>query len=231
MKKALLAIFILASGFKIFADETWQDALGRMPLGVHITELNRTNGIPAMLNAFQSNSVVKALVVMPGAADDFVFYRRAHATLTSANPTLADAVVALTNQTYIRAEFRSPFLLLYTSEDSLGPIAVIKNKSTAAKLRARMVPDRMVFCDSNWDYVRPALQKKLSVGIRPFSNAPDSWHFWPNNFAACGLTQWELLEAAALSGKTTFTVHWLTVDFKLDTRAGPMPPLKKFPAQ
>ena len=231
MKSALLVIFIFVLGSHIFATETWQDALSRMPLGTNVTELNRTNGIATMLNAFQSNSVVKALIFMPGAADDFVFYRRAHATLTNANPTLADAVVALTNQTYIQAEFRSPFLLLYTTEDSLGPISVIKNKSTAAKLQARLVPGRMVFCDSNWDDTRPAVQKKLSVGVRPFANAPDSWHFWPNNFAAYGLTQWELLEAVALSGKTTFTAHWLTADFKLDTRAGPVQQLKKFPAQ
>lgn len=231
MKILLLAILILAVGLseRAFADKSWQDALSRMPLGGNISELKRTNGIPTMLNAFQSNSVVKALIFMPGAADDFVFYRRAHATLTNENPSLLDAVTALTNQTHIRVEFRPPFLLLYTTEDTLEPIVAVKSKSTAAKLQARVIPGRIYFCDSLWDDARTTLRKKLSVSVRPFSNAPDSEHIWPANFAAYDLTQWELLEAVARSTKTTFALHWLTVDFKLDARMGSVENLKSFP--
>jgi hypothetical protein len=231
MKFVLLAILMLvALGCgKAVADESWQDALGRMPLGGRITELSRTNAIPLMLNAFQSNGVVKAFIFMPGAADDFVFFRRAHAALTNSNPTLADAIIALTNQTHIRAEFRAPFLLLYTTQDSLDPIITIKSKSTAAKLQSRVVTERIELCDCNWDFVRPQLQSKLSVGLRPFPNDPSTWHFWPQNFAACGVTQWELLEAIALSGKTTLTLHWLTAHYILDTRNGPVENLESFP--
>jgi hypothetical protein len=229
--KTALAIFIFVTGFWIstFADESWQQALSQMPLGTGAKELSRTNCIPLMLNAFQSNSVVKALIFMPGAADEFVFLRRAHAVITNANPSLADAIVALTNQTYIHADFRPPFLLLYTTEDDLEPIAIVKNKSSASKLRARTVPGRMVLCDSNWDYSRRAVAKKVSITVLPFADDPGSWHFWPNNFAACGVTQWELLEALALSGKTTFKLHWLTADYALDMRSGPVQNLKSFP--
>ena len=194
-----------------------------MPLGAGVTELSRTNCIPLLLNAFQSNDVVKAIIFMPGATDEISFFRRAHATLSGPNSSLADAIVGLTNQSYIRVDFRPPFLLLHTTEDPLDPIAVARNKSTAAKLQDRIVPDRLVFNDCEWDNLRAALKKKLSVSLRPLSNAPDSWHFYRNNFAACGLTQWQLLEAIALSSQTTFTVHWLTADFRLDTRAGPTP--------
>jgi hypothetical protein len=229
--KAALAIFIFVAGLCIsaFADENWQQALSRMPLGTSTKELGRTNAIPLILNAFQSNSVVKALIFMPGAADEFVFLRRSHATLTNANPSLMDAITALTNQTYIRAEFRSPFLLLYTTQDQLEPITIVKSKSTSKKLRARLVSDLIVLCDSNWDYSRRAVAKKVSVTVLPFADASSSWHFWPNNFAACGVTQWELLEALALSGKTTFTLHWLTVRYALDLRSGPVQNLKSFP--
>jgi hypothetical protein len=232
MRMILAVIIIVIAGIsgRASADESWQDALSKMPLGTDVTQLSRTNAIPVLLNAFQSNRVVKALIFMPGAADEFVFLRRAHARLTKANPSLTDAIVALTNQTYIQAEFRPPFLLLYTTQDTLGPIAVIKNKSAANRLRARTVPGRMVFCDSNWDYTRRAVAKKLSLGMLPFADGPDSSHFWPNNFAASGLTQWELLEAVALSGKTTFTVHWLTPDFQLDMRSGPVPDPSTLPA-
>lgn len=201
----------------------WFTALSRMPLGARVTELDRTNCISLMLNAFQSNGVVKALIFMPGATDELEFFRRAHATLSAINPSLADAIGAITNQTYIQADFRPPFLLLHTTEDALDPIAAVRNKATAARLQARVVPDRLVFDDCEWDDLRSALKKKLSVGLRPFSNSPDSWHFYRHNFAACGLTQWQLLNAIAMSGQTTFTVHWLTADFKSDMRAGPTP--------
>ena len=75
-----------------------------------------------MLDAFQSNAVVKALIFMPGATDELYFFRRAHAKLTNANPSLLDAIVALTNQTYIQATFQPPLLLLHTTEDPLDGI-------------------------------------------------------------------------------------------------------------
>ncbi|HEY3931662.1 MAG TPA: hypothetical protein VGM58_04765 [Verrucomicrobiae bacterium] len=232
MKIARIIFLILALSFcgKVFAGETWQDALSKMPLDANVTELNRTNCVSLMLNAFESNDVVKALIFMPGATDEIYFFRRARATLTNSNPSLLDAVAALTNQTFIRATFQPPLLLLHTTEDSLDGFTTTKNKSTAKKLREKIISDRIVFNDADWDTVRAALNKKLSVGLRPFSNAPDSWHFYRHNFAACGVTEWEMLESIALAGKTAFTVHWRTAEFKLDERKGAAPQLKKFPA-
>ena len=201
-----------------------------MPLGTNATELTRTNCVSLMLNAFQSNAVVKALVFLPGATDELYFFRRAHAQLTNAHPSLLDAVVALTNQTYIQAAFQPPLLLLRTTEDPANLVTVVKNKSTATKLRWRPVPDRVVFIDAGWDEVRTVLGKKLSVGLRPFSNTPDSWHFYRHNFAACGVTEWEMLEAIALTDKTAFTVHWRTVDFQIDRRSGAVPGIKNLRA-
>lgn len=212
-----------------FAGEPWQAALAQMPLAVPATELNRTNCVPLMLNAFQSNGVVKALVFMPGATDELYFFRRAHAVLTNTHPTLLDAVTALTNQTYIQATFQPPLLLLHTTEDALDGFATVKSERTAAKLRRKIIPDRLVFNDTEWDSVRAKVNGKLSVGLRPFSGAPESWHFYRHSFAACGVTDWEMLEAIALAGKTTFTVHWLTADFKADTRTGVTPRLETFP--
>ena len=213
------------------AGESWQDTLNRMPLGTVVTKLNRTNCVPLMLNAFQSNGVVKALIFMPGATDELYFFRRARATLTSANPSLLDAVTALTNQTHIQATFQPPFLLLHTTEDSLDVIAVVKNESTAAKLHQRLVPGRVQLMDADWQDVRDAVNGKLHIGLRPFPNALETWHFYRHNFAACGVTDWEMLETLALAGKTTFTVNWLTAEFQPDTRAGVVPKLEKFPVR
>lgn len=225
MKTISLAVVILIASISlpVFADQGWQDALSRMPLGAHITELNQTNCIPLVLNAFQSNGVVKAIIFMPGATDELYFFKRARAKLSSSNPSLTDAIIALTHQSYIQADFRPPLLVLHTTEDAVDPIAIVRNKSTVAKLQAGIIPDRFVFVDSEWDDVRAALKKKLSVSLRPFPNAPISWHFYRHNFAACGVTQWQMLEAVAMAGQTKFTVHWLTADFESDMRTGPTP--------
>jgi hypothetical protein len=138
--------------------------------------------------------------------------------------------VALTNQTYIQATFHPPLLVLHTTEDPLDTIAIVKNGSMATKLHEKTIPDLVVFNDSGWDDVRAVLNKKLSVSLRPFSNAPESWHFYRHNFAACGVTEWEMLEAIALTDKTKFTVHWLKVDFQLDQRSGGVPGIENLHA-
>ena len=92
-------------------------------------ELNRTNCVEILLGAyFQSNEVVKALVFMPGATDELYLFRRARAVLTASNSSLHDAVAALTNQTFIHATFRTPFLLLHTGEDPIEPDNTIQDQ-------------------------------------------------------------------------------------------------------
>src|SRR2546423_3583991 len=56
------------------ATELWESSLSTMPLANQVTELNSTNCIAAMLNALRSNYLVKGLVFMPGATDEFYFF-------------------------------------------------------------------------------------------------------------------------------------------------------------
>jgi hypothetical protein len=121
----MVCAWLAATGATAMAEETWQSALARMPLGTNITQLNRTNCVPLMLGAFQSNGVVKALIFMPGATDEIYFFRRMRAALTNSNPTMLDAVNALTNQTYIQAAFRPPLLLLHSTEDALDVMSSV----------------------------------------------------------------------------------------------------------
>ena len=88
------------------------------------------------------------------------------------------------------------------------------------------MPGRVLLNDADWGAVRAALKGKLSVGLRPFENAAETWHFYRHSFAACGVTDWEMLETLALAGKTTFTVNWLTADFQPDRREGVPPKLE-----
>src|SRR6266478_1597228 len=101
--RAIFCVLVLAiTSVSSRAADDWPAALARMPLAGHVAQLNRTNCVEIMLNAFQSNSIVKALIFMPGATDEFYMFRRARAELTNAHPSLLDAVCALTNQTLIR---------------------------------------------------------------------------------------------------------------------------------
>ena len=189
-----------------------------MPLPKETHQLNRTNCVEVMLGALQSNQVVKALIFMPGATDEFYMYRRAQAQMTNGSPSLLEAVDALTNQTRIRGTFHPPMLLLHTDEDLAEPKIAIQDEPTADKLRrARLIPH--VLCnDSTWDYLQPILRWSLKIDIRPWRNSSESWHFYRLSFAGWGLNGWEGLEAAALAGKTKFTVKRKIVVFELDRR-------------
>src|ERR1017187_2211504 len=122
MTRRPLCLSLCLLHFALGAAETCQAALSRMPLGTNVTQLNRSNCVGIMLRAFRSNDVVKALVFMPGATDEFYFFRRAKADLTNNPASLLDALSALTNQSLIRATFRPPLLLLHTAEDLLEPV-------------------------------------------------------------------------------------------------------------
>jgi hypothetical protein len=229
MKSFLLASLICALGANALSQDSWQSALSKIPLNSNATELNRTNCVALMLGAFQSNGVVKAIVFMPGSTDELYFFRRVHAGLTNVNPSLLDAVTALTNQTYIQATFRPPLLLLHTTEDFLDGFAIVKNEATAKKLHEKFIAERIIFNDADWDALRARVNHKLSIGLRPFSGAAESWHFFRHDFVACGVSDWEMLEAIALAGKTTFAVNWRTATFAPDTRHGITPRIEIFP--
>ncbi|MCX6922150.1 MAG: hypothetical protein NT154_02855 [Verrucomicrobia bacterium] len=224
-----LCLFICLVQFALGAAETWQAALDRMPLGTNVTQLNRTNCVGIMLRAFQSNDVVKALIFMPGATDEFYLFRRAKADLPQSPVSLLAAVIALTNQTHIQVTFRPPLLLLHTSQDLLEPVIQIQHQPTADKLKqARFVPHGL-YNDRDWDAVQPALKSSLRVDLLPWPRSRDSWHFYRHSFAEWNLSGWEVLQATALAGQTTFTVRRKQVVFERDTRPRVAPRVESFP--
>jgi len=223
-----LAVLSLTLAGPLAAQTTWQEEFAKMPLAEKVTELNRTNCAKVMLGAFQRNPAVKGLVFMPGATDEFYFFRRARATLTNRAPTLLDAVLALTNQTYIRATLRPPLLLLHTAEDPLDPIIVIQDPRTADRLHKKHFEKHGVFDDCNWDFMQPILAFDLDTKMLPGLNAFESHHFFRHSFAEFDLNGWDALQAVALAGKTEFTVQRKKVVFANDPRviavAVPPPP-------
>jgi len=178
-----------------------------MPLGGPVAQLDRTNCIPLMLRSFQSNDTVKALIFMPGATDEFYMFRRAKAVLTNREPTMLDAVVALTNQTLIRLAFHPPFLLLHSDEDPLDVLVHLEYPRAVERFKARPFIPHALFVDDDWNILQPALKQATGVEIRPWRDSTHSYHFYRHSYAAWNLDSWEALQATALAGKTTLTVR------------------------
>ncbi len=195
-----------------------------MPLTPAVKQLNRTNVAEVLLGSLRSNSTVKALVLMPGATDEFYFFRRADAVLTASPPTLLDAVRALTNQTQIRARFRAPALLLHTAEDPLEPMITVEDGAAARRLRERRFLPSFRFNDHDWDFVQPKLAETLggrTGGATEFLPPPrttDSWHFFRHAVVGWNLDGWETLEVIALANKTVVTIRRNRVIFQGDER-------------
>jgi len=177
--------------------------------------LNRDNAIPALLQAFQSNNTVKALVFLPGVSDDFYLINRGLPKLNLRAENLLDAIVALTNATPMRVAFRPPFLLLHVSRDKLEPSLTIKHKATAERLNQQSSLGRELWVDTHWREVQPQLQTLLHMKVLPPAASRDAWHFARHNLAACNLADWDLLAALSLTGKTTVTVRKSQVVFAL----------------
>ena len=230
MTRLLLALVLICSS-AIAGETDWTKALAAMPLGTNVGVLNHTNCAEVLLNRFQSNAAVKALIFTPGATDELYFFRRVNVTLTNVNPTMLDAIVTLTNQSPLRVTNKGVFLLLYSCEDVLELDIKIQHAKTEEKIRAGKSLPHLLMIDRDWTQFLTVTQKKISPTLWPFPHTRQSWHFYRHTFAGWNLTPWETLEAAAYSGKTKFTVVRGQVNFELDVRVNELPKLDRFPGR
>lgn len=201
----------------------WRGELAAMPMRADLRALDETNCAPAMLEAFRGGNSVRALIFMPGATDELYFFHRVNVQLPSAGVTLADAVVALTNQTRIKAAWRAPFLILHTDEDPLDTIARIEDATAAERIKAARVSLNSRFDDRDWGAIQPMLVKTLGVEIAPGPDSYKSHHFYRHSFAVSELSGWELLQAVALAGKTGFRIAANQILFEGDSRVMAVP--------
>jgi len=222
---------LMLSHWTAVANQDWPSVLKQMPLGTGPVLLSRTNCAQLILGGFQSNATVKALVFMPGATDELYFFKRVEATVTNLSPTLYDAVIALTNQSHLRAVFRPPLLLLHSEEDVLNLDVTIQHQRTAEKLQTGKPVPHLAVIDRDWTQLLKVMKKRIGPNLIPYEGTSDSWHFYRHTFASWHLSQWETLEACALAGKTKFTVIRNGVVFQLDQRVGTVPKLERFPGR
>lgn len=213
-----VASFLVTCPVFLRASESWQEALAKMPLRTSVTQLTKTNAVEVMLEAFQENDAAKALILMPGATDEFYFFNRGNARLTNSSPSLLDAITALTNQTLIHVTFRAPFILLHSVEDPLEPLFKIEDEKTFQRIRKKKFRPFILYNDRDWDFILPTLTFHLDTKILPGQYSHESHHFYRHSFAAYNLNGFEILEALAFAGKTQFTIEKKKVLFEGDKR-------------
>lgn len=177
-----------------------------MPLPSAALPLNRENCIPVMLAAFQSNSIVKALIFLPGVTDDFYLVNRGKPLDLRAG-NLVEALIALTNTTDIRVSFQSPSLLVHLDRDRAVPIVQSKHAATATRLQISAPLRRVLFCDRPWTSLQPELSRLLGLKLLPIAKSREAAHLTRVNFAGWGLTDCELLGALSLASRTTVTIQ------------------------
>jgi hypothetical protein len=208
------------SAVSLATGQNWQDALAQMQMPPTAPALNRSNCIPAMLRAFQPDRTVKALVFLPGVADDFYLIHRDAPPLNLQAHTLLEAVAALTNTTAVRVTFRAPLLLLHLDRDSVDPAFSTKSRSTADRLAGQHSLPQALFVDRPWDTLQPELKNAFRLNFQPKIKSPEAQHLIRVNLAGWHLTDWEWLTALALSSRTTCRVSRNRVSF--EPNAGPL---------
>jgi hypothetical protein len=217
--KTIVCFFALMflPGLTVFGQATWQEALARMKLPGEGNPVERENVISRILQGFQANAVVKAIIVLPAVSDDLYLINRDKPKLGLRATNLAETILLLTNATEIRVTFRAPFLLLHRGGDTLAPEYKVEDAVAVERLRNESHFSHALFLDLHWKKLRPVLNKALRPSIYPWSTSEESWHFARHYLAGWNLTDWELLSAVALSGNTTFTVAKRRVTFRCRT--------------
>lgn len=207
---AVSAVFAATAGHAL---EPWQEALERMPLPAAAAPLSRSNCIPVLLGAFQSNAVVQGLVVLPGVSDDFYLLNRDRPLNLPAG-NLWEAVEALPARSQVRVTFHAPFVFLHTKRDKLDPDSTSFSGAMVKRLRSQTNAPAVRLNDRHWDSVQPWLSRSLGVKITPSAGSIDAWHFARHNLATYNLSDWDLLCAISLTGGTSFTVNKDRIQFR-----------------
>jgi len=215
--KKLLACGICAVSLalNLCGQETWPSALARMPLNPAIP-LNRDNCMAVLLQAFQSNALVKALVFLPAVSDDFYLINRDRPKLNITASNLLEAITALTNRTDVRATFTAGALLLHLERDRLKPLVTIQDQATGQKMSEGHHLPKVLWVDAHWERLQPRLRKELKMEVLPAGQSSDAWHFARHNLAGWGLSDRELIDLLSLTGKTSISIQKNRLVFQTD---------------
>jgi hypothetical protein len=226
MKTALPWLVCCLLRASLSAQPSWPETLKTMPLPEQAPPLDREHAMSVMLQAFRSNDMVKALIFLPGVADDFYLVNRNQPKLNVRARTLAEAVTVLTNATDVRVTFSPPFLLLHLDRDHLEPNLAIRHNVTADRLRRQHHLSHRIFCDQPWPTVQPILKATFGLNVLPKAASDDAGHLYRLNLAGWDLSDWEWLQAVCLATRAELLVQRNKVLFSrpAGTKAAPLRP-------
>ena len=199
--RTLLAALLLC--FSIQAED-WQAHFAKIPINTTSFRAHLTPPVDLVLTNFRPTSEIRAVVLMPGASDRLYFYDWGEVKLPQ-NPTLLDAITALTNAADLRVFIVPPFLLLGMSYDNPNdPLTVTPPAKSAQP--ARKIRGRTYFLDRPYDRLLPIAEKFTKLKFIPKRTSVDSWHYYRLSFVGYDLSSDELLRALAYGTKTTVAI-------------------------
>jgi hypothetical protein len=203
MRKLVAALLLC---FSIHAED-WQTAFAKIPIHTTTFPAHLTPPVELILTNFQPTAEFRAVVLMPGAADRLYFYDWGQVTLRE-NPTLLDAVTALTNQAGLRVFTAPPFLLIgMPYDDSTDPLSIADDvRVDKLKLNEHKAAGWTYFIDRPYDRIVPQAEKLTRLRLKPSKVDPASWHFYRLSFVGYDLSAREFLQAIAYGTKTSIKV-------------------------
>jgi hypothetical protein len=194
--------------------QDWQSDFAKIPIHTRNFRAHLTPPVELILTNFQPTAEIRAVVLMPGAADRLYFYDWGEVTLPE-NPTLLDAVTALTNAADLRVFVAPPFLLIGRSyDDPSDPLSIAANVSIEKlKLNERKLRGRTYFLDRSYDRVVPRAEKISRLKLKPSRRSSASWHFYRLAFVGYDLTAAEFLQAVAYGTKCSVVIDRKSATF------------------
>lgn len=180
--------------------------------------LTRSNAIRRIVQSFvpPPSGAVRALVILPGAIDDFQLVHRGAPLPAIATTNLGDVMVALTNATAWRLTFDPGRgrLMVHTGMDRVEARVRVGHAATAARLGRPCRLSKANWLDATWPTVQPALENALGYWVRPEAAELEAGHFERVNLVAGRVSELELIEAIGLASGTTMVIERRRVRFE-----------------
>jgi len=181
--------------------------------------------VAAILGSFRRNPAVKGLIFMPGATDEFYFFRRAARPVDQQRATLLDAVRADEPDPPPRHVAGAVSAVAHggrpAGTHSAGGRPEDRRRDPAAQIR-----QQALYNDRDWDYLQHLLGFYLDMALVP-SRVARLQSFLPQQFRGVRSNGWEALEATALAGNPIYSQEEQIV-FEGDARVLGAPPAEGF---
>lgn len=211
MKALFCALFFLCASLR--AEEAWIETLKGTPCPTNAIRVHLTEPVELILTSFRPEGDFRGVVLCPSASDDLYFFDWGAVKLEGTNPTLWDALQAITAKARLKLTFAAPFLLIHAERDKLAEPIVVGKEANIEKLAAK-IPGRTYYLDRPWDKLHAQMKKLTGRKILPKQTDSESWHYYRLSFVGYELSTLEFLRAVAYGAKTKVTIEKRVIIFK-----------------